>query len=70
MPVRTLGNMDVMTDTRPHSARSQGTANVDIAARLNGKLAQPPNPDGLPPVGLQEKGIAAGLRVHFQGYLY
>ena len=70
MPMRTLGNMDVMTDPRPHSARSQGTADVDIAARLNGKLAQPPNPDGPPLVGSQEEGIAAGLRVHSGGYLY
>ena len=59
-----------MTALRPYSARSQGTADVDVAARLNGELAQPPNPDGLLLVGLQEEGIAAGLHVHFWGYLY
>ena len=70
MPMRTLGNPGVMTDPRPYSTRSQGAANVDVAARLNGEPAQPSNLDGLPPVCLQDKGIAAGLRIHFQGHLY
>ena len=70
MPMRTGRQPDVMTDPRPHPARSQGTANVDVTARLNGKLAQPPNADYPPPVGLQDEGIAAGLGVHSGGYLY
>ena len=58
-----------MTALRPYPARSQGTADVDVAARLNGELAQPPNPDYPPLVGLQEEGIGTGLRIHFQGRL-
>ena len=69
MPMRTCRQPEVMTDPRPHSARSQGAADVDVAARLNGELAQPPNTDDLRLVGLQEEGIAAGLRIHFQGRL-
>ena len=69
MPMRTARQPEVMTDSRPQPARSQGTADVDVAARLNGKLAQPPNADGPPPVGLQDEGIAAGTRIHFQGRL-
>lgn len=70
MPMRTSRQPAVMADPRPHPSRSQGAANIDVAARLNGELAQPPNPDYPPPVGLQEQGIGAGLRIHFQGYLY
>ncbi len=70
MPVRTSRQPEVMADPRPHPSRSQGAANIDVAARLNGELAQPPNLDYPPPVGLQEEGIGTGLRIHFQGYLY
>ena len=70
MPMRTLGNPGVMTDPRPYSARSQGAAHVDVVARLNGESAQPSNLDGLPVVSLQDKGIAAGVRIHLQGHLY
>ena len=65
MPVRTGHHTDVMTDPRPHPSRSQGAANIDVAARLNGELAQPPNLDYPRLVGLQEEGIGAGLRIHF-----
>lgn len=65
MPMRTGRQPSVMTDPRPHASRSQGTANVDVAARLNGELAQPPNPDGLLMVYLQHEGIGAGVRIHF-----
>ena len=47
MPMRTSRQPGMMTDPRPYSARSQGAANVDVAARLNGELAQPSNLDGL-----------------------
>ena len=70
MPVRTGRQPSMMANPRSHSARSQGTANVDVAARLNGESAQPPNLDGLPVVSLQDKGIGAGESIHFQGHLY
>ena len=70
MPVRPGRQPSVMTDTRPHASRSQGTAHVDVAARLNGELAQPSNLDGLPPVRLQNEGIGTGESIHFQGHLY
>lgn len=70
MPMRTGRQPRMMTDPRPHSSRSQGTANVDVAARLNGELAQPPNLDGLPPVRLQHESIGTGESIHFQGHLY
>ena len=70
MPMRTSRQPRMVTDPRPHSPRSQGTAHVDVAARLNDKRAQPPNLDYPWLVGSQEEGIAAGLRIHFQGYLY
>ena len=65
MPMRTSRQPGMMTDPRPYSARSQGAANVDVAARLNGESAQPPNLDGLPPVGTQDKGIGAGVSMYF-----
>ena len=70
MPMRPGRQPSVMPDPRPHPSRSQGAANIDVAARLNGELAQPPNLDYPPPVGLQEQGIGAGMCIHFQGYLY
>ena len=69
MPMRTGRRPRMMTDPRPHPSRSQGTANVDVATRLNGEPAQPPNLDGLPLVRLQDEGIGAGVRIHFQGRL-
>ena len=65
MPMRTDRQPDVMADPRPYSSRSQGTAHVDVADRLNGELAQPSNPDGLLAVRLQDEGIGAGVRIHF-----
>ncbi len=70
MPMRTGRQPRMMTDPRPYPSRSQGTANVDVAARLNGELAQPTNLDGLPPVRLQHESIGAGESIHFQGHLY
>ncbi len=70
MPMRTGRQPRMMTDPRPYASRSQGTANVDVAARLNGEPAQPPNPDGPLAVRWQDKGIGAGARIHFQGHLY
>ena len=52
MPMRTDRQSRVMADPSPYPSRSQGAANVDVAARLNGEPAQPPNLDDLPPVRL------------------
>ena len=52
MPMRMGRQPSVMTDPRPHASRSQGTANVDVEARLNGELAQPSNLDNSPVVCL------------------
>lgn len=70
MPMRMGRQPRMMTDPRPHPSRSQGTAYVDVAARLNGELTQPSNLDGLPPVRLQDEGIGSGESLHFQGHLY
>ncbi len=70
MPMRPGRQPDVMTDPRPHASRSQGTAHVDVAARLNGESAQPSNLDNSPVVSLQDKGIGTGESIHFQGHLY